>query len=311
MVIKNKKAGFLTSKLGKIIIVLVVLVVIMSIFFPKIWGGLGTAMQLVGINICPDTRMSSTTYNQEIERHINHGEKEEATELYLEYRQCFSDPELTLNEEHTKTLAKHICKKGYFNYSSELYNYLSSEPPSKTETTCLTLEKIQDLHNKRKNKGALKLLEQSQIPDDIAPSWNLLRAEVYLASEKYKDAYESAYHHSWNLDDLTTDQKEQIKDIVEKVYTGIIAKKIVNIYGNPQSFCIEQSTGFQYTPISIDKLLDKIREKEEDIKMGVDISHLKTGKNLNGYYTITSDSTEITIKDQRTPSCKGIMDYAS
>ncbi|MBC8444227.1 hypothetical protein H8D83_01445 [Candidatus Woesearchaeota archaeon] len=310
MVIKNKKAGFLTSKLGKIIIVLVVIVIIMSIFFPKIWSGLGTAMQLVGIDICPDTRMSSTTYNQEIERHMDYEEIEGATELYLEYRQCFSDPELTLNEENTKILAEHICKKGYFNYSSELYNYLSSENPSETETTCLTLENIQYLHNKRKNKDALKLLEQLQIPDYDVPSWNLLRAEVYLASEEYEDAYNSAYYNSWELD-LTTDQKEQIKDIVEKVYTGIIAEKIVDIYDDSDLFCINQATDFQYTTISTNKLSDKIREKGKNIAIKVDSDYLETGENLDGYYTITSDSTKIIIESRGASSCNEIMYYAS
>ncbi len=311
MVIKNKKAGFLNSKLGKIIIVLVVLVVIMSIFYPKIWSGLETAMQTVGINICLSSRMNSATYNQEIERHIDYEEFEEATDMYLEYRQCFSDPQLTLNTENTEILAELVCKKGYFNYSSEIYNHLSSENPSETEKTCLTLENIQDFHNRRKNKDSLELLEQLEILDYEVPSWNLLIAEAYLASEKYEDSYESAYYNSWDLEDLTTDQKEKIKEIVENIYTSIIAKKMVDIYDDSESFCIYRTTYFPYTTISLGDLSDATTEQGKSIAIGGDESHLEMGEDLTGCYTIKSDSEKVMIEDYCASHCNEIMEYTS
>jgi len=266
--VKNKKAGLMTSKFGKLILVLIVVVVVMVTFFPRILSGVDTILSIVGLgqNICEASGLTSDIYNNNLDIAIHQDAINEAKEIIIEFYGCFEDHFEDLifmsDRDFAYQIAEELCTQGYFRESKGVFNVIAvtnlENQPSTIDAPLTHGEvreicsELRDIHLEIKE---ISLHEAASLnlkfKNANIPVWNFVLAEsIYspgIMPKSLFDRYSTSwiesvpYGQEYGIINPTLNLRRISEDRIQNIYYYFITKKVKEYVDSDSSeeFCFE------------------------------------------------------------------------
>ena len=259
--VKNKKAGLLTSKFGKIILVLVVIVIIMVTFFPKILSGIDNILGIVGLRqICDASGLPASNYNERLDVAIHQEKIDEAKEIIIEFYNCFEDDfeELVFISERNSAyqIAEELCAQGYFKESKGVFNVIAItnvEGVASFIDTSFTHGEVREICSELKyihysNDFDLHRANMifNKIEDYDFLVWNFVLAESIYSPGIMPKFLFNKYSESWlgsneGIINPSLNIRRISEDRIENIYYHFILRKVKKYIDSesPDEFCVE------------------------------------------------------------------------